>query len=227
MNGKLIVFEGVEGAGKTTQLNHLHQWLQQDPDFQGLQQQGLIPEVIVTREPGGTPLGKALRSLLLGQEEYGAIADHTELLLYAADRAQHLAEVIRPALAAGSWVICDRYVDSTVAYQGYGRGLSLSLIETLNHIATQGIASDLTLWLKLSADVGLTRSRQRGSLDRIEQANQDFHRRVQHGFEILAETHQNRIVPIEAEGSVDTIAQHIQTLVKSRLKTWYGHHLKT
>jgi dTMP kinase len=222
MNGKLIVFEGVEGSGKSTQILRLEKWLQTHPGMQKLQAQGLIPEVIRTREPGGTPLGQALRSLLLESHATLSLGAQSELLLYAADRAQHIEEVILPALQAGSWVLCDRFIDSTVAYQGYGRGLSLSLIEQLNHIATQGIAGHLTLWLRLDAAEGLARSRFRGQLDRMEQAHLSFHQRVQQGFETLAEQHPDRIVPIDAAQSEEAVARHIQTIIEQRLKQWYG-----
>jgi len=123
MQGKLIVFEGVEGSGKSTQLPKLQTWLQEQPLFQKLQSAGIIPAVVITREPGGTRLGQSLRTLLLDGPSEVSLGARAELLLYAADRAQHIEEVIRPALAAGSWVLCDRFIDSTVAYQGYGRGL--------------------------------------------------------------------------------------------------------
>jgi dTMP kinase len=122
-----------------------------------------------------------LRRLLLHQETGWRLASRTELLLYAADRAQHVEECIKPALAAGCWVLCDRFVDSTIAYQGYGRGLDLALIEQLNHIATGGLVADLTLWLKLDAATGLARTRQRGQADRMEATEVAFHQRVQTG----------------------------------------------
>jgi dTMP kinase len=138
MAGKLIVFEGGEGCGKSTQLKALEQYLEQLPHWQKLSQLGLVAGVITTREPGGTPLGGTLRQLLLNQSADFTMAKSTELLLYAADRAQHVEQIIQPALAAGKWVLCDRFVDSTVAYQGYGRGLDIALIEQLNQIATGG-----------------------------------------------------------------------------------------
>ncbi|MBE7380736.1 MAG: dTMP kinase [Leptolyngbya sp. SIO1E4] len=226
MEGKLIVFEGVEGSGKSTQILHLKRWLQTHAGFQHLQSQGIIPALIVTREPGGTSLGTALRSLLLESQSAVPLQSQAELLLYAADRAQHVEEVIRPALQAGSWVVCDRFIDSTVAYQGYGRGLSLSLIEQLNQIATQGISCHLTLWLQLNAEAGLARSQSRGQLDRMEQANLQFHQQVQQGFEALAVQYPERIVPIDATPREMTVAQQIQTVVEQRLQAWYGTHLQ-
>lgn len=227
MTGKLIVFEGVEGSGKSTQLLRLRHWLQTHSSFQQLQDQGIIPRLVTTREPGGTALGKALRSLLLDDQSSAPFGSHAELLMYAADRAQHIEEVILPALESGNWVLCDRFIDSTVAYQGYGRGLSLELIEQLNQIATQGISAHLTFWLQLSVRVGLARSRSRGQLDRIEQANLQFHLQVQKGFETLAEKYPERIVPIDATQSEESVAQQIQTVVEHRFQEWYKTHLQT
>jgi dTMP kinase len=225
MQGKLIVFEGVEGSGKSTQLANLQQWLNSQPSFRTLQSTGKIPEVITTREPGGTALGRSLRNLLLDQQSDISLGARAELLLYAADRAQHVEEVIRPALQAGSWVLCDRFIDSTVAYQGYGRGVSLALIEQLNAIATPGIVGDLTLWLQLDADQGLARSRRRGQLDRMEQTSLEFHHQVQLGFETLAAQHPDRIVPIDGTQAEAAVAHQIQTVIEQRLTTWYGKHL--
>lgn len=225
MQGKLIVFEGVEGSGKSTQLVRLQQWLGQNLLFQKLQAMGIVPALVVTREPGGTTLGQSLRALLLNHQPDVAVGARAELLLYAADRAQHMEEVIRPALQAGSWVLCDRFIDSTVAYQGYGRGLSLSLIEQLNEIATEGLAGDLTFWLQLDAAQGLNRSRTRGELDRMEQASLAFHQQVQQGFETLAEGHPERIVPIHAAQSEEAVAQAIQIVMEQRLQTWYRQYL--
>ena len=225
MSGKLIVFEGVEGSGKSTQLLRLQQWLAVHPIIQKLRACDIVPSIITTREPGGTELGKALRSLLLDNQS-AALGAQAELLLYAADRAQHIEEVIVPAIEAGSWVLCDRFIDSTVAYQGYGRGLSLSLIEQLNAIATQGTSGHLTLWLQLDAEQGLARSHRRGQLDRLEQSGLTFHQQVQQGFETLAEQHPERIVPIDATQSEEGVAQQIQTVLEQRINTWYGRYLQ-
>ena len=226
MEGKLIVFEGVEGSGKSTQLRRLQRWLQGHADFQRLQDQGMIPALITTREPGGTALGTALRSLLLDSRSLATLGARAELLLYAADRAQHVEEVILPALVAGSWVLCDRFIDSTVAYQGYGRGLDLALIEQLNQIAIQKIPSALTLWLQLGAAIGLARSQSRGTLDRIEQTGMQFHQQVQQGFETLAAQHPERIVPIDAAQTEDKVAQQIQGVIENHLQRWYSKHLQ-
>lgn len=228
--GKLIVFEGVEGGGKSTQLQHLHQWLQASERVGHLQRQGHIREVVCTREPGGTALGTHLRRLLLDQP--GAMASESELLLYAADRAQHVAEVIRPGLDRGDWVLCDRYIASTVAYQGYGRQLDLALIHQLNDIATQGLQPDLTFWLQLPVDVGLARTRQRGPADRMEQADLAFHQRVQAGFEaqfadlISAPSFDPAIAPISASAPTSEVAQAIAAVVSQYIAVWYRPHLQ-
>ncbi|MGF1525103.1 MAG: dTMP kinase [Leptolyngbyaceae cyanobacterium] len=226
MKGKLIVFEGVEGSGKSTQIRRLSDWLRTYFDFQQLQIQGIVPDLIATREPGGTALGNALRALLLDSNSAIAVGASAELLLYAADRAQHVETVIRPALQVGNWVLCDRFIDSTMAYQGYGRKLDKALVEQLNQIATQGIPYHLTLWLQLNAEEGLNRSQSRGALDRMEQTSLAFHQRVQRGFEALAKAHPERIVPIDASQSEEQVAQQIQTVVKQRIQAWYGTHLQ-
>jgi dTMP kinase len=220
MAGKLIVFEGVEGCGKTTQLQRSRQWLQASGWWQGGPELAAEP-LLVTREPGGTQLGTSLRQLLLGDGLQEAMQDRAELLLYAADRAQHVEGVLRPGLAAGQLILCDRYTDSTVAYQGYGRGLDLGLIQQLNAIATAGLESDLTLWLNLDAAVGLARASQRGHADRIEKADLAFHQRVQQGFTALAAANPHRIVAIDAAQSPDAVAAQIQTVLTEKLNLWF------
>ncbi|MBU7583011.1 MAG: dTMP kinase [Nostoc sp. TH1S01] len=208
MSGKLIVFEGVEGCGKTTQMQLCCQWLE-----------SLGISVIVTREPGGTELGVHLRRLLLEKSEDKPVADVTELLLYAADRAQHVEQELKPNLAAGKYILCDRYTDSTVAYQGYGRGLNMSLIEKLNNIATSGLTSDLTIWLDVDVEVGLSRKRgDAAGLDRIEQETIAFHRRVQQGYSQLAAAHPSRIVQIDGSLSKETVSSVIQEILRQRLQ---------
>ena len=220
MRGKLIVFEGVEGSGKTTQLQRCSDWLQANGMGSGLDVFGKHRPVVVTREPGGTSLGLGLRKLLL-EGHSSLIQDRTELLLYAADRAQHVEEFLKPQLALGAIILCDRYTDSTIAYQGYGRGLSLHLIQQLNQIATGGLESDLTLWLDLDAETGLKRARQRGTADRIEQADLAFHRRVQQGFAQLAASYPQRIVRIDASKSEQEVHLAIQEIFRQRFSEWF------
>jgi dTMP kinase len=177
--GRFIVLEGIDGCGKTTQLEALRQWLPTS---------GLMPtgaQLVVSREPGGTALGQALRELLLHPPDGTAPVPRAELLLYAADRAQHVETVLRPALERGDWVLCDRFTGSTAAYQGYGRGLDLGLIGALEYLATRGLQADLTLWLDLRL-VESIRRRGRQPADRIEGENKDFLGRVSRGFAVMA-----------------------------------------
>jgi dTMP kinase len=212
MDGKLIVFEGVEGAGKTTQMQRLIHSLQGNCFT--------IKNLVATREPGGTELGRGLRRLLLEQGSGELVSERAELLMYAADRTQHVETFLKPQLALGSIVLCDRYTDSTIAYQGYGRGLNLNLIKQLNEIATGGLQSDLTFWLDINVEAGLDRVRARGKFDRIEQANLEFHQRVQRGFSDLAGENPERIIRINADRTESEVAEEIQAILISRLAAW-------
>ncbi|MBW4526093.1 MAG: dTMP kinase [Phormidium tanganyikae FI6-MK23] len=209
MDGKLIVFEGIEGCGKTTQLERSRQWLRTIQSA----------DVISTREPGGTQLGASIRQLLLHSDDE-PIHDRTELLLYAADRAQHVEHFLRPHLERGALILCDRYTDSTIAYQGYGRGLNFQLIDQLNQVATGGLQSDLTIWLDIDVEIGFERMKQRGKRDRIEQASLDFHRRVQMGFTKLAEENRDRIVRIDGSGSELTVAEQVKAALSQAFTRW-------
>jgi len=195
-----ITLEGGEGVGKTTQQALL-----------ALQLRQAGYPCLCTREPGGTALGRALREILLHGDPLTPLA---ELFLYAADRAEHVQKCILPALAAGQVVVCDRFTDSTLAYQGYGRGLDLEKIRQLNHLATGGLQPHLTLWLDLPPEVGLARS---GLADRLEQERLEFHRRVHQGFQALAAAEPQRIVRIDAGGSPLEVAARIWSVVKPRL----------
>lgn len=218
--GKLIVFEGGEGAGKTTQLARTKTWLLHSGVLSQLQAAGCITDVLVTREPGGTAVGQQIRQLLL-QSEPGSLTDRTELLLYAADRAQHVEEELRPALEQGQLILCDRYTGSTITYQGYGRGFDLDLIHQLNQIATAGLVSDLTLWLDIDVELGLNRTRQRGAADRMEQSDYSFHQRVREGFQALAQAQPDQICRIDASQAEDDVAHAIQTVLMQHLCQWY------
>lgn len=207
------MLEGIDGCGKTTQLDALRQWLPRC---------GLMPagtRLITTREPGGTPLGMALRQLLIDPPESIAPCPTSELLLYAADRAQHVERLIRPRLEAGDWVLSDRFSGSTAAYQGMGRGLSLKLIDQLETIATAGLAADLTLWLDLPLEQSLGRRSDRVA-DRIEAAGDDFLRRVARGFGSLATRRDWHRV--DAGQAVDQVSQVCRRLITERFASGLG-----
>jgi dTMP kinase len=208
MTGKFIVFEGVEGAGKTTQMKQTADWLQSWC--------GGDRSVMTTREPGGTTLGRQIRQLLL-DDTHNDISNRTELLLYGADRAQHVASVIKPHLDRGDIVLCDRFTDSTIAYQGYGRGFDRVEIDRVNQLATGGLQSDLTIWLDVDVEIGLERVLLRGKLDRMEMATLDFHQRVRQGYQELAKSYPNRILRIDADRPEGIVQQEIQ-LVLGQLK---------
>ncbi len=196
--GVLITLEGGEGSGKSTQAGALAEFLR-DEGY----------AVLLTEEPAGTELGRLIKGVFeqrAAGEQSAAVNAVTELFLFEAARAQHVAEVIRPALERGQVVLCDRYTDSTLAYQGYGRGLSLDHIRACNHIATGGLAPDLTLLLDVPPEVGLARAdvRQPGqekrekARDAIGQEPQEFHRRVREGFIALAQREPARFLVIDA-----------------------------
>ena len=201
-----ITFEGTEGSGKTTQINHLANKLSEAGcSFQN------------TREPGGSNVGNQIREILLDPVNERLSAT-SELLLYAASRAQHVREVIVPALKNGKIVISDRFSDATVAYQGYGRNLDLVLINHLNQIATDGLAPDLTFLLNLPVEIGLQRaSISRGKLDRIERESLEFHERVQNGYLAIAKEDTNRIKIIDATQPIDVIFNEIWSILKVKI----------
>ncbi len=204
MKGSFIVFEGIDGCGKTTQINELTKWLPQS---------GLLPsrsKLLITREPGGTTLGKYLRKLLLHPQQETAPEAISELLLYAADRAQHVSKVIIPALKKGDWVISDRFSGSTLAYQGYGRNLDLNLINQLESISTQGIIPDITFWFDLPIKNSLKR-REKETNDRIEEEGAEFLAKVAHGFKLLAK--ERKWIRIPAEHEKNFISERIQEVL--------------
>jgi dTMP kinase len=201
-----ITFEGIEGSGKTTQIRLLAERL------------GTVGKAVVaTREPGGCPIADMIRQILLAPGN-GALVPRAELLLYAAARAQHVDEVIIPALKEGKIVLCDRFIDATLAYQGHGRQLDAALIDRLNQLATGGLSPDLTLLLDMPAEKGLRRARQRnedqnlGNEDRFEQESLAFHSRVRQGYLFLAEG-QKRFRRIDAEGTAEEVAMRIAAVV--------------
>lgn len=207
MAGRFLVLEGIDGCGKTTQLKQLSQWL----PVSGLMPAGAT--LHLTREPGGTPLGQALRELLLHPPQASAPSPTAELLLYAADRAQHVEQLIRPALDRGDWVLSDRFSGSTLAYQGDGRGLDASTIRDLERIATAGVTPDLTLWLDLPIAESLRR-RQTQTADRIEAEGTAFLARVAEGFRSLAS--ERGWAAVAADRTPDQVQQAIRAQVEAK-----------
>lgn len=196
-----ITLEGIEGSGKSTQARRLAAALGSD--------------TLLTREPGATPLGRGIRHLLLDHAHAGMVPA-SEVLLFFADRAQHVAEVLRPALAAGRTVVCDRYVDSSLAYQGYGRGLRLDLIAAVAELATAGLRPELTLLLDLPVDAGLGRVQQRGAPDRLDAEEHAFHERVRAGYLVLAAAEPQRWVRVDAGAEPDEVARRVLAAVEAR-----------
>ncbi len=209
MKGKFIVIEGIDGSGKTTQINQLSKWLNEA---------NLIPEnneLVVTREPGGTQLGQSIRSLLLDTSRENPPDSITELLLYAADRSQHVNEIIRPSLKKGDWVISDRFCGSTLAYQGFGRKLDIKLIKDLENIATQGVSPDITFFLDIPVDESIKRRISKQD-DRIEKEGREFLYNVSLGFKTLSEN--NKWKRISALNSKEEIISDIKCEIHKLLK---------
>jgi dTMP kinase len=206
MRGWFITFEGPEGSGKTTQIKLTAQWLAD---------RGI--DTLTTREPGGTPIGEVVRDLL-HDCNHTELTSETEILLYSADRAQHVAEVIRPAVAAGKVVLCDRYFDSTYAYQGYGRGLSMTALRQITTFATQGLTPDLTCYLDVTPEVGLRRRADSGeALNRLDREALAFHHRVREGYLALMQAEPARWRHVDAAGSIDAIQQALRAIIQDLL----------
>jgi dTMP kinase len=203
MKGKFITLEGVEGAGKTTQLNLARAYLE-----------ATGKRVLVTREPGGTPLGEDIRTLLLMQRPQ-IMAEDTELLLLFAARAEHIHQVIRPALAAGCWVLCDRFTDATYAYQGGGRSIPATRIAILEDWVQSGLRPDLTLVFDLPIEQGLQRIRQRGQTDRFEGEQPTFFARVRQVYLERAAGDPHRYRVIDATRSRNEVCVAIQRMLST------------
>jgi dTMP kinase len=203
--GLFIVFEGGEGAGKSTQVRHLADALQR-----------IGRDVVVTREPGATPLGARIRSLVLDPPEITGevVTPRAEALLYAADRAHHVASVVRPALAHGAVVVSDRYVDSSLAYQGAGRTLPVDEVSWLSKWATGGLKPDLVVLLDLEPSVGLARVGRRGDADRLESESLAFHERVRYAFLDLASADPSRYLVLDASRSPEALATGVLQRVR-------------
>lgn len=209
--GQFITFEGPEGSGKSTQIQQL---------VEQLKAQDI--EVISTREPGGTATGEAIRNILQHNAANEALSEHAELLLFAASRAQLVNQVIFPALQEGVWVICDRFIDSTMAYQGYARGMDLGILNQINKFAIAGCKPDLTLLLDLDVERGFRRLEERyadgkASADRFECEAREFHERVRSGYHQLSEREPERFYVIDADQCVDSVSSQIWDAVQKRL----------
>ncbi|MDD4239518.1 MAG: dTMP kinase [Desulfotomaculaceae bacterium] len=207
MNGKFLVFEGIDGSGKTTQLKLLGDKL----STRGY-------PVLYTREPGGTRIGETVRELLL-DPQHSELVPVAEALLYAAARAQHVAQVIMPALQAGNIVLCDRFLDSSLAYQGFGRGLDVGQLERLNEAATAGLKPDLVLLLDFLCDTGMNRIARAGRrVDRIEQEDRAFYSKVRSGYLTLAGRDPSRYRVIDANRAIEQIHYDIIGVVEEILE---------
>ncbi len=193
--GSLIVFEGNDGAGKTTALSRIRELL----EAQGF-------DVLVSREPGGNPIAEQIREILLNPASQ-EMTPQTEALLYAASRAQHLSQTILPAIAEGKIVLCDRFLDSSLAYQGYGRNLGVSDIEAINDFGLKRFRPDLTLFFSVSAEISAQRIHLRGQEDRLDQESAAFHQRVRDGFEALIAKHPERYIRIDGTQNPEKVAQ--------------------
>lgn len=206
--GRFITLEGLEGVGKSTHMEFVGGWLRDH---------GLT--VVVTREPGGTPGADEIRNTLLKVrgEDFDPMA---ELLLMFAARALHVESVIRPALAAGEWVLCDRFTDASYAYQGGGRGISAARIASLERMVLKGLKPDLTLLLDADVETGMARVRKRGSLDRFEQEQSAFFRRVRKVYLARAKREPRRIKRVDAAQSIPAVQAELGKLLDGSLKRW-------
>jgi len=204
MKGKFIVIEGIDGCGKTTQIDELSKWLPNS----GLMKKS--SKLITTREPGGSQLGKKLRGLILDNNKNNKPSSLAELLLYSADRAEHISKIISPALNNNDWVISDRFSDSTLAYQGYGRNINLEIIKNIESIVCQGEYPDLTFFLEISPEESILR-RKNEIPDRIESEGIRFLEKVNEGFKLIAKEKKWKV--ISASQNIKTISNQIKETV--------------
>jgi dTMP kinase len=210
-SGKFITFEGPEGSGKSTQIKHL---------VEKLEARNIT--VLCTREPGGTATGEAIRNILQHDAVDEALSERAELLLFAASRAQLMNQIILPALKKGTWVLCDRFIDSTMAYQGYARGMSLEILNQINTFAIEERKPDLTLLLDLDIERGFDRLEERysdgaASADRFERETRDFHHRVRDGYHQLAAGEPERFRVINADQPIEAVGAMIWSSVQKAL----------
>jgi dTMP kinase len=200
--GLFITIEGTDGSGKTTQIKLMEEYIK----AKGY-------EVVLSREPGGTKVSEMIRDLVLDPANTD-ISPLTELILYAASRAQHVTQLIKPAVEAGKVVICDRFVDSSYAYQGCGRGVDLKVVADVNRVAIDGMIPDITFFLNIDPEIALKRRINSTGADRIEQEKIDFHKRVYEGYKKMALLYPDRIKTIDANESIDDIFSQITEYLK-------------
>lgn len=211
-----ITFEGIEGCGKSTQARLLKDHLE-----------GLNIPVLLTREPGGTAIGEVIRRILLDSSNTH-LSPRAELFLYAADRAQHVAEVIAPALARGLWVVCDRFFDATTVYQGLARGQDLNMVEFINRAACQGVVPDITFLIDLGVQTALSRARSRNisssekDQDRFEREEMAFHEKVREGYLTLSAKEPRRFVVLNGDADIQELASRIKSLLEPWTKKGGG-----
>lgn len=206
MTGIFITFEGPDGSGKTTQIKLLEKYFKE---------KGY--DILITREPGGTDISEQIRSVILDRKNT-KMDRITEALLYAASRAQHVAEVIKPALLEGKAIICDRFVDSSIVYQGIGRNLGIDFVKGINDMATQGIEPDITFLLKISPEAAINRKFSSDECNRLDMEKLEFHNEVYEGYLRLEELYPDRIIGIDAARSVEEICEEIINIVSDKLK---------
>jgi dTMP kinase len=200
--GLLVTFEGIEGSGKSTQIELTRAYVEE---------QGYT--CLVTKEPGGSPLGEEIRGFLLDRGDL-RIDPLTELFLIEADRAEHVAEVIRPALDEGRIILCDRYTDATIAYQGYARGLDITVIHQMNHWATGGLTPQCTIVLDCPVTVGMARAK---GEDRFEREGKRFHEQVREGYQRIARQEPQRVKVVSGEGEQTAIQEEIRRIIRPLL----------
>ena len=203
--GLFITFEGCEGSGKTTVSKYL---------YNRLKEEGY--DVIYSREPGGVDIAEQIRAVILNVNNT-AMDPRTEALLYAASRRQHLAEVVLPALNEGKIVLCDRFVDSSLVYQGYARGIGIDKVWELNQFAIDDCMPDMTLYYDVDVELGLSRVRSRGELNRLDSENIEFHKSVRHAYKLIAEKYPERIVTIDSNQCLQAVEEESYNLLKNRI----------
>ncbi len=208
MQGIFITLEGPDGAGKTTVIKKLSEQLMKEINM----------EVVTTREPGGIPIAEEIRQVILDPKN-NEMDERTEALLYAAARRQHLVQKVLPSLEAGKIVLCDRFIDSSIAYQGVGRGIGKTEVQKINDFAIEGHYPDLTIYLDVPSEIGLERinkGRKQSELDRLDNESLDFHKKVRSAYLDLVKEHSERIVLIDTEDNIEKVVKNCYDLIKDK-----------